>query len=283
MTEIYKSDAGRRAVLERYDAILEQWPVASSHHRIETRHGTTFVIESGQTENPPVALLHGSVSNSFAWFGDVERLSASHRVLAVDLIGEAGFSTPNRPSYDSGAYAEWLNDLANALDLPAFAIVGLSLGGWMALTYATTHPDRISRLSLLCPGGVVRESRSFLCKAIFYMLLGKWGQERIVKLVNGGQLPSSEGLEDAFEFMNLIGEHFKPRTAKLPIFTNADLARLTMPVQVICGENDALIPPQGTLERLTSLAPNVQATLLPETGHVVTGQTERILEFLEAC
>jgi len=280
MSSIYKTEGGRDAVLTRYRSILEQWPVEKTEHHVETDFGSTFVIECGRSDAPPLILLHGSVSNSFAWMGEVDKLTQSHRVFAIDLIGEAGFSAPNRPSYESGAYPKWLEEILDRLELGRVSIVGMSLGGWMALSFATNHPDRVSHLSLLCPGGVVRESGSFLFKALFYMLLGEWGKTRIFKLVNGGRLPNSSGMEDAYEFMSLINEHFKPRTAKLSLFTDEALERLTMPVQVIFGENDALIPPKGTIDRLSEFVMKLDAHLLPEIGHVVVGQSERIAGFL---
>lgn len=45
----------------------------------------------------------------------------------------------------------------------------------MALSFATTFPDKVENLLLLCPGGLAPEKASFLWKAIFFSLLGKWG------------------------------------------------------------------------------------------------------------
>ena len=112
------------------------------------------------------------------------------------------------------------------------------------------------------------------------MSLGEWGKRRILALVNGGKEPDSQGMADAFEFFGLVGEHFRPRTGKLPIFGDAVLTKLTMPVLAIAGEKDALIPAQATLSRLSGIAPNVTGVLLPDTGHIITNQAERLALFL---
>ncbi|WP_083760898.1 alpha/beta fold hydrolase [Alkaliphilus metalliredigens] len=135
----------------------------SKQYTVETSFGHTFVIESGSRDNPPLLLLHGSVSNSFTWYGDVASLSKTHRVYAIDIIGEAGLSAPSRPSYESGAYPLWLNETIDALGLNTCSIMAMSLGGWMALNFATTYPDKVNNLVLLCPGGLAPE------KAIFFM------------------------------------------------------------------------------------------------------------------
>lgn len=284
MKGIYKSEEGKQVVLGTYKEILDTWPVENKQYKVETSQGSTFVIESGSSENPPLILLHGSVSNSFAWYGDVEIYSKTHHVYAVDIIGEAGFSAENRPSYESGAYPIWLDETIQALGLETCSLGGLSLGGWMALSYATTHPQKVDNLVLLCPGGLAREYASFLWKAIFFAMLGKWGERQTMKLINGGKLPdaSAPGLEKALVFTSLIGKNFNPRMAKLPLFGSENLPKLEMPILAIYGENDYLLPARKSIENLTRHAPQTVAELLPDTGHVVTNQAQRIVRFLTA-
>ncbi len=280
MSSIYRSQMGQDQVLKEYRALLDTWPVPYKSKHISTEYGSTFVIECGLEGNPPLLLLHGSVSNSLSRMGEVGLLCKTHRVIAVDIIGEAGLSDPNRPAYEHGAYANWIGELSTSLGYSKLAIVGMSLGGWMALDFATRHPERVTQLGLLCTSGIVRESRAFVFKAVFYMLLGEWGKRRILALVNGGKEPDSQGLADAFDFFGLVGEHFRPRTGKLPILADAALMKLTMPILAIAGDKDALIPARATLSRLSGVAPNVTAVLLPDTGHIITHQAERLAQFL---
>jgi len=280
MSSIYRSQMGRERVLKKYRALLSTWPVPHKLKHVSTEYGSTFVIDSGLEDNPPLLLLHGSVSNSLSWMGEVELLCKTHRVFAVDIIGEAGFSDPNRPAYEHGAYANWIGELSTVLGYSKLSIVGMSLGGWMTLDFATRHPERVTRLGLICASGIVRESRVFVFKAVFYMCFGDWGRKRILALVNGGKEPDSQGMADAFEFFRLVGEHFRPRTEKLPLFEDTALVKLTMPVLAIAGDKDALIPARATISRLSGVAPNVNGVLLPDTGHIITNQAERLAHFL---
>lgn len=152
MENIYKSEVGKQEVLGQYRKILASWPVENHQYEVETSLGPTFIIESGSKNNPPLILLHGSVSNSYTWYSDIASLSKTHNVYAIDIIGEAGLSATSRPSYKSGKYALWLNETINALRLSSCTIVAMSLGGWMALSFATTYPDKVDNLILLCPG-----------------------------------------------------------------------------------------------------------------------------------
>jgi len=63
MDSIYKSEAGKNLLLGQYQEILGEWPVDSRQFHVDTIHGSTFVIESGQRDNPALILLHGSVAN----------------------------------------------------------------------------------------------------------------------------------------------------------------------------------------------------------------------------
>jgi len=282
MENIYKSEAGKREVLGQYRKILASWPVENHQYEVETSLGPTFVIESGSKDNPPLILLHGSVSNSFTWYGDVVSLSKTYNVYAIDIIGEAGLSAASRPSYESGAYALWLNETIHALRLSTCSIVAMSLGGWMALSFATTYPNKVDKLVLLCPGGLAHEKASFLWKAIFFSLLGKWGQLQTLKLVGGNTSSSSlTELGEGLTFASLKFKYFKPRTAKMPLFSDQSLYQLTMPILMLFGDYDQLIPASKSIKRLKQFAQRARIELLPDTGHLIVNQADRILKFLD--
>jgi pimeloyl-ACP methyl ester carboxylesterase len=152
----------------------------------------------------------------------------------------------------------------------------------MALSFATTYPEKVDQLVLLCPGGLVPVSSSLLWKSLFFSLFGKWGEQQILRILTGGTMPLEESpdLEKGLAFTMLINKHFKPRTAKLPIFTEEALSKLTMPILIICGEHDQLIPGKKSISRLKQVAQQAETELLPNTGHVVINQAERIIRFL---
>lgn len=279
MQSIYKTEEGKREILATYQGILQAWPVPNKQYTVKTAYGDTFVIESGESDAPAMLLLHGSMANSFTWFSDVPTLSEHYHVFAVDLIGEAGFSAESRPAYQSGAYEKWLDEVLGRLGIASCSMVGLSLGGWMALRYATAFPEKVDRLVLLCPGGLFRERRDFLWKSLL-MKLQKGGVDKTVRgMMSGGQA-EADGMEHVLAYIALIGRQEKPRMAKLVIFSDKELARLTMPVYVLFGDSDIVLRAEESVARIARIAPNVQTEILPNTGHAVVGQAQRILKFL---
>lgn len=273
---IYKSPAGQREIMALYDAVLDRWPVAYETFRVPTRHGETFVIAGGDPAAPPLVLIHGSVSNAVSWVGDFPAYSRHFRVYAVDLPGEPGKSTQNRPPWEGPAFAEWLEDVLNGLKIQKAALLGISQGGWTALRFATCHPDRVSKLVLLAPGGIVPARTSFLVKAIFLSFFGRRGGEQISRFVLGKDPMHPE----AVKFMDAMMTHFKPRVGKEYIFTDEELKRLEMPILLMGGMEDVISPVDKVAARLEGLVPMFEPLLLPGVGHTLVNTHERVLPFL---
>ena len=276
MAAIYKSEAGQQAVEARYRGVLQRWPVAHRELIVPTCQGDTFIVVSGESQATPVVLFHGSGTNSSIWIRDIAQWAAHHRVHAVDMIGEPGFSAASRPSLRSDAYAEWLDDVWNHLGLASASVVGVSLGGWLGLDYAVKRPERVASLSLLSPSGIGSQNHLTLAKAGLLLMLGEWGRRRSLRLVAGNVSVPAE----VTDFPSLVFRHFRPRMEKLPIRTDEELAALRMPVQVILGGQDALIRSNETRERMERLVPRLQLTYLEREGHLLPRQTSTIAELL---
>lgn len=278
MSEIFRSQAGAVAVSESYEKILEHWPVPHERRYIETGQGTTHVIVSGAETGLPLVLLHGSSSSSYRWMGEIPLWSRLFRVFAVDVIGEPGLSAPSRPPLPTAAHSEWLDDVLAGLGIADVSLVGESFGGWIALDYAVREAQNVRRLVLMCPGGIGPVRPSFMFKALPLLLLGPFGLKPLLRLALGrlgAELPPGIA-----EFVQLTFRHFRGRRGMLPLKTDAELARLGMPVLLIMGDEDAIIDAQKTRARLAANAPDVEVVMLPGVGHLLPSQAERIAEFV---
>jgi len=281
MPSFWKSEAGRAAVLERYGQFLAHWPAANTQLRLPTAQGETLVIASGPKDAPAVLMLHGSMANSASWMGDVGLWSQHFRCFAIDMIGEPGFSADARPPLDSDAYAQWLDEVLAGLGVERCALVGISLGGWLALDYATRRPQRVSALALLCPGGVGK-TKNVLLWAAPLLLLGPWGRRQVMRRLGAGVLgEATSPAAAAFgAFTALIQANTRPRREALPRFSDAALAGLRMPLLAILGAKDAILDSAGTRRRLAANVPQAEVAWLPEAGHFLFGHGARIDAFL---
>jgi len=278
-TPSFKSPVGRDAVLAAYRAVLADWPVPHEEQRIATRYGETFVVVSGPVDAPPLVLLHGAQANAAAYVFEIEAWAAHFRVYAIDTIGDAGLSAEVRPPLDSDAHALWLDDVLDGLGIARTRIVGTSMGGWLALDYATRRPERVERLALLCPAGIGTQ-KNFLLRLVPLLFLGPWGLRRAWTLVVGEPPPITTPLQQRFStLMGLVAKHFRVRYVTFPRLTDAQLARLPRTL-VIVGGQDVLIDSHHTKTRLEAHCPQATIRFLPAGRHYLPNQGPTLLEFL---
>ena len=281
MSKFYKSQEGQRLVEERYATFLKYWPVPNEQIRVATREGETFVVASGDPSAPAVMLFHGGLSNSSIWMGDVTTWAKHFRVYAVDMIGEPGFSAASRPDLSTEAHALWLDDVFRALGVGKTSLVGVSLGGWLALDYAIRRPEFVARVAVVCPAGVGRQKFGFLFRVMPLSLLGAWGKRKAAEVILGRAPKNpSPGLKAFGDFMELIRTHFRSRRERLPVFDDAALHSMKMPVLAVVGGRDVMLDSAETRDRLRRKVAKAEVRFLPEAGHFIPGQTSVILDFL---
>lgn len=277
---VFRSHADALEVMREYRAVLDQWPVPRQEIELPTSLGSTFVLACGPETAPPLVLLHGAQANSAAWLPDVALWSSRFRLYAVDMIGEAGLSARVRPPLTGDTYATWLDEVFAGLGLGRAALVGTSLGGWLALDYAMRRPSRASALALICPAGIGRQ-KNFLLAVTPYLLLGAWGKRRILEKVFGPapkHLPAD--LEAITPLMKSISRSIKPRAIKIPQLGNAALEALTMPLLAIVGGRDALLDSYDTRLRLERHVPTAEVCFIEEGYHFLPDQSQRVFDFL---
>lgn len=273
---IFKSAAGKKAILEFYQLLLKTSPVPFREHWVQTPQGNTYVLEFGDAKASPLILLHGSSSNSAMWLGDISELVKKFRVLAVDIIGECGLSAENRPLLKSNAYSNWLLTIYNEFKINQASIIGCSLGGWLALDFSMVHPERVTKLILMATGGVVPIKATTLLRILLVSLFGKWGFQQINRMVYH-KVP----LDDiSRQFTALIQANYNPRTEVLPVLTDKQLEKIKASVLFIGGAYDCFYNSRNTASRLAQFVPNFQDEVLKDNRHVLLNQTQIMMQFL---
>jgi len=202
---------------------------------------------------PPLVMLHGWAMHSGLWAPALPRLAARFRVHRVDLPGH-GFSPPMVPTTLAGIAAAVAEHFASLPEPPT--VLGWSLGGAVALQWALDRPDAVSKLVLVgtTPCFIARDDwpdaisgetlrrfgdelavsyRSTLQRFVTLQLQGSehgreiLGQMRAELFARGA--PSRENLESALEVL-----------AAMDLRARVDA--ITVPVLVIAGQRDTLVP-----------------------------------------
>ena len=273
-SSIYKSAAGEQVALALYENLLANWPVPHEERTIPTRHGDAFVVISGAAGAPPLVLLHGAGSNAAIWAGDVVEYGLFFRCYAVDLLGEAGKSR-QPPGLGQPCLWRVLEDVSRPW--------GSRGRRWRisqgvdALKFATAARSRRAA-GAVTPGGVTPESPSFPGEGGSLFAVGQGGLT-----ANDAHAFRPAAVPDGvIDIVVTISQHFKPRVGTLPVFSDDELQRLTMPVLLLGGDQDALRDMERIASRLDALLPDLRVTILPGAGHALLDTVSHILPFLTA-
>lgn len=253
--------------LRAYDTVLAKWPVRVETLDVASTYGVTRVLASGPPDAPPLVLLPSGGATATVWFANVATLAETHRVYAVDLLGDSGRSIHNgQPVRTVDDVMSWLDGVFDHCGLTSAALAGHSYGGWIALSYALRRPARVSRLALLDPTGCFSAmSPGYLVRGVPVMV-GHSGAAmlRLLRWETGGtQLDP-----DWVELVRLGTQDFPKSKVVLPRRPPPDeLRALATPTLVLLAENSRThdIARAGATAR--RLVPGGGVEVLPGATH----------------
>ena len=125
-------------------------------------HGHRLVYRVAGT-GPALLLIHGLFEDALTWRRVIPRLARTHTVIAPDLFGHGESDAPSGIDYYSpSGHAGTLRDLLDVLGHDDVTVVGHSLGGGIALSFAYNYPARVRRMALISSGGLGREVHPLL-------------------------------------------------------------------------------------------------------------------------
>jgi pimeloyl-ACP methyl ester carboxylesterase len=281
---VFNSREGKNTYLKAYDAAMKLWPVPFEEVQVQSRFGTTHVVTSGPVDAPPMVLLHGYMATLLMWSPNIADFSKNYRVYAVDVMGQPSKSIPDEPIRNSKDYVEWLTATLNALNLDRVFLVGMSYGGWLALTYGVAAPERIEALVLLSPGA------SFLPIVKQFSLRGMsmlWLPTRFtvnsfmrwLGFNTGGTDTDDRG---AFQLMYLGMKHFRVPVETLrvlpSVFSDAELGAIRVPTLLLIGKDEVIYDSEAALARARRLIPELEGDLLPGCSHDMCFSQHRMVD-----
>ncbi|NRD76244.1 2-succinyl-6-hydroxy-2,4-cyclohexadiene-1-carboxylate synthase [Bacillus sp. BRMEA1] len=111
-------------------------------------NGISFHVEL-YGQGFPFVLLHGFTGNSTTWFPFNEEWGAHSQLIMPDIIGHGKTAiTMDADRYEMKAAARDLNEILNQLKVEQVDLLGYSMGGRLALTFAILFPERVRKLIL---------------------------------------------------------------------------------------------------------------------------------------
>ncbi len=232
-------------------------------------------------DGTPVVLLHAFPFNAAMWTPQIEALGDRFRFIAPDLKGFGDSDAPETESdYSMDAYADELRAFVDDIGVERFVLTGLSMGGYIALTYMRKYADNVAGLVLAdtraeadAPEGIEKRTNqqkqvsndgtSGLIEALTGALLSettRTNKPDVVKSVQAAMDNPAAGFIGALEAM------------KNRIDSTESLAKINVPTLVIVGENDAITPPEAA-RKLHEHIGGSQLVVIPDAGHISNMET----------
>jgi non-heme chloroperoxidase len=234
----------------------------------------------------PVVLVHGYALNGHSWEKqETALLAAGHRVITYDRRGCGASSRPST-GYDFDTLAGDLEVLLRRLDLREVVLAGFALGTGEVARYLAVHgPGRVTAAVLIAPllpfllkthgnpGGLDR--------SVFDGLMARIAADRPAAMKDfldrsynidllGGSRVSDQAWQNSFYVALSASAHAAAGgvTACQEDF-RADLPRITIPVLIIHGDQDRVLPYQATSSKLPALLKNARSTVIAGGPHAI--------------
>lgn len=261
------------------------------------------VVDIGPRDSakPPAVLIHGaSVNLRDLQMSLGEKLAADRRVIMIDRPGR-GYSERPKDGYQLDVQARYIHGVVDQLDVERPVVVGQSLGGAVALSYALQYQNEISGLVLLAPvshewpGGVAWYNNASEIPVLGFAL-----RRLIIPIY--GQLAAQKGIKESFSPNQAPDDYFersglallfRPRDFRSNAADIANLkdeirkqqdryGELELPVAIVVGDKDTTVSPEIHSLTLAKQVDGATLTVLPDTGHALHhAETAAILEIIE--
>lgn len=228
-----------------------------------------------QGTGSPILFLHGFMGKSECWQTLVANLSTRHRCIGLDLLG-CGESSKPMIRYDIARMVAFVRGFVAEMEIEPCAIVGHSLGGWIASAYGLAYPNTLTHLILLAPAGIRDDSfcgrYDHLRPLLWRTPVVDWALRLMqpIAFLAG----KHKDLQKILWIRHELNTQPAPRSFLLDRMRPEDaidtvekeIDQLQVPTLVITGDTDETIPlwhSQTYAEKI----PNAQMVILPEADH----------------
>lgn len=264
------------AFIDRFNAefavkVADAEAQAPEPKKIEVDGQDLNFLRMGEGEGIPLVLIHGFGGDLNNWLFNQSSLAEGREVIALDLPGH-GRSSKDVGDGDIGALTACLGAFLKALGLGRVHLAGHSMGGAVALAYAAKTPEAVAGLSLLAPAGLAEEINGAFIEGFIAASRRKDMRSVLETLVADPALISRDMVNDVLKYKRLDGvDQALKRLAgglfpegRQACLSQEDLARLAVPITVIWGQEDRILP----AAQAEVLADKAKLHVLDGVGHM---------------
>jgi pyruvate dehydrogenase E2 component (dihydrolipoamide acetyltransferase) len=180
-------------------------------------------LDLGSGDGPPIVFIHGFGGDLNAWMFNQPALAERHRTIAFDLPGHGGSTKAVAGPLGSSGLTADVERLLAALGIDRVHLVGHSMGGAIALSFAQFESERVASLTLIASVGLGSEINAHFIDGFVKMERRREAQEVLRLLVHDPALVSRQMVEDVLRYKRLDGVNTALAQIAAAWFPNGDI------------------------------------------------------------
>lgn len=235
----------------------------------------------------PLVLIHGGFMDNRMWDDQVSAFSESFRVIRFDVRGYGKSSKPDSDFYP----ARDLLSLLDFLKIQQTAVIGLSMGGSIAIDFALSYPERIRALILAEPGVAGHKWSKEVMEEMDAVDSAQksFGRDAAIKtLLNGPVFASAKKKPAVYEKLKeQVNDNYQDAMPPMRVATPDaihQLSKIKAPTLLIQSEH-AGPDAQAIAKEMEKQIKNIKTATVPDSGHMINMEQPKyfndlVLEFL---
>ena len=274
MKTLFKSEAGKKKIIDLYDEKLESLNIEYQYETVDTKYGKTNVIVTGDATKPPMILIHGSNGSAPVALDTYQNLHKKYRLYAVDVLAQPNKSEGTLLSMKDNSYGEWMNEIINHFNFDSVEMAGFSFGGLVILKTLEYDESKVKEVYLSAPAYIANGNQ---LKALFkffipmkrYMKTKK--QKYVEKFLSE---VFTEKDEFAINQLSLVFLEFEMDFTPVPVIDTKKAKEIKTPISIFAAENDIIFPGKKMLKRASKIFPSLKYTMLIEDSKHVQNRAQ---------
>jgi len=250
-------------------------------------------VQRGNASAMPVVFLHGFPFSHEIWLPQLDVTGKLYRAIAYDLRGH-GNSGVGDGQFTIEEHCDDLIALLDHLEIEKTVIVGLSMGGYIALRALERNPERFLGLVLCDTRSEADSNEAKIKRAGDAGRVKKEGSKRFADdFVRKVFAPDSfSGVKEATELVHRIIRQTTPLSIAGTLIalsartdTTPSLQHIKAPTLIMVGEHDAITPPAAA-QAMEERIPGAELSIVPDAAHMSNLENtdffnEKLLIFLK--
>jgi 3-oxoadipate enol-lactonase len=237
--------------------------------KLQLKSGTVGYVDQGN--GPAVLLIHAFPLHKAMWAAQIHALSSRFRVLAPDVRG-FGESMPPSP-WTMEELADDLNEFLDKVNVKDGSVVGVSMGGYIALALWRKYPERVRQLvvsngRIRADNDTEKASRNDMIAAIQQSGTSILPDRMLPRLLQPNPAP------DVVRDVRQMIEQTDASAAAYAVMAMRDrmdfasmLHRINRPTMILTGENDVITPANDSRAAADAIM-GARFVIIPNSGHL---------------